>query len=112
MDTRPTPVGHYEILTDFESPAASVRVISLHPQAAVERHEHRRSMQIYVALEGDVEIEQDGVVRALRPYEATAVWPRTVHGARLRSGESGIILNISVPSLAADDQTPSTDFSR
>ncbi|GAB4321272.1 MAG: hypothetical protein Kow0010_01530 [Dehalococcoidia bacterium] len=101
---RPILVGEYELLTDFDCPSASVRVLRLVPAHPVETHEHRRSMQIYVALEGEAEIEQDGVYTAIRPYEAVAVWPRTTHSARVRAGGSAVVMNISIPPLAADDQ--------
>lgn len=105
MDTqRPVRVGEYELLTDFECPSASVRVFRLLPRHPVQTHEHRKSMQIYVALEGDVEIEQDGVIQALRPFEAVAVWPRTRHSARVHSGDMAVVMNISIPPLSADDQ--------
>lgn len=101
---RPILVGEYELLTDFDCPSASVRILRLVAGHPVEAHEHRRSMQIYVALEGEAEIEQDGVFTAIRPYEAIAVWPRTVHSARARSGASAVVMNISIPPLSADDQ--------
>lgn len=106
---RPRLVGQYELLTDFDCPSASVRVLRLVADHPVEPHEHRRSMQIYVALEGEAEIEQDGAYTAIRPYEAVAVWPRTTHAARVRSGGSAVVMNISIPPLAADDQMPAAE---
>jgi mannose-6-phosphate isomerase-like protein (cupin superfamily) len=105
---RPPLVGNYQVLQDYEVPTASVRVFSLNAQEqSVESHLHRRSMQIYVALAGQVRIVGDGVVTNLRPYEALAVWPRTTHSASAVEGDA-VVMNISVPPLAADDQIASS----
>lgn len=41
MAERPVPVGNYELLEDFESPAATVRVLRMaRTGQAVERHVH------------------------------------------------------------------------
>ena len=102
-------VGDYEILQDFESPAASVRVFAMPVGVgAVGSHVHRRSMQIYVALQGAVAVEIDGVERTLLPYEAIAVWPGSKHCASPVDGDV-VLLNISVPPLAADDQLAVTE---
>lgn len=97
-------VGDYQLLQDFESPSASVRVFAMPMGAgAVGSHVHRRSMQIYVALKGAVTVEIDGVERTLLPYEAVAVWPGSKHCASPVDGDV-VLINISVPPLAPDDQ--------
>lgn len=72
---------------------------------AVGSHVHRRSMQLYVALEGSVVVEVDGVETVLKPYEVLAVWPGSVHRASPLDGEA-VVANISIPPLGADDQVP------
>jgi mannose-6-phosphate isomerase-like protein (cupin superfamily) len=97
-------VGDYQILQDFECPSASVRVFAMPAGlGAVGSHIHRRSMQIYVALQGAVAVEIDGTERTLLPYEAMAVWPGSTHRASPIDGDV-VLLNISIPPLAADDQ--------
>ncbi len=97
-------VGEYQILQDFETAAASVRVFAMPFGAgAIGSHVHRRSMQIYVALQGSVAVEIDGVERTLLPYEALAVWPGSKHRASPVDGDV-VLMNISVPPLAPDDQ--------
>jgi len=104
--TRPTPVGLYHLLTDFECPAASVRVFRMRGEGdAVGSHVHRRSMQMYLAIEGTVVVEVDGVETVLKPYEVLAVWPGSVHRASPLDGEA-VVANISIPPLGADDQVP------
>lgn len=101
---RPTPVGLYHILQDFECPAASVRVFRMASTGdSVAGHVHRRSMQIYVALEGSVVVDVDGVETLLEPYGALPVWPGSVHSAT-PVGADAVLMNISIPPLAADDQ--------
>jgi quercetin dioxygenase-like cupin family protein len=101
---RPARVGVYELLQDFEARDASIRIFRLQQGAQnVESHVHERSAQIYVALEGRVAIEHDGAETTLTPYEAFAVQPGVVHGAR-SVDESAVVMNISVPPLEADDQ--------
>jgi mannose-6-phosphate isomerase-like protein (cupin superfamily) len=104
--TRPTPVGLYHLLTDFECPAASVRVIRMSGEGdAVGSHVHRRSMQMYLAIEGSMVVEIDGVETVLRPYDVLPVWPGSVHRASPLGGEA-VVANISIPPLGADDQVP------
>jgi mannose-6-phosphate isomerase-like protein (cupin superfamily) len=99
-------VGLYHLLTDFECPAASVRVIRMSGEGdAVGSHVHRRSMQMYLAIEGSVVVEIDGVETVLRPYDALPVWPGSVHRASPLGGEA-VVANISIPPLGADDQVP------
>ena len=103
---RPAPVGIYELLQDFECGGASVRIMRLSgTAAAVKPHLHHRSMQIYVAIEGTSIIDTDGAETALSPYEVLEVPPGQLHSARPASGSS-ILVNISIPPLAADDQIP------
>jgi mannose-6-phosphate isomerase-like protein (cupin superfamily) len=101
---RPSLVGSYELLQDFDAVPASVRVFRLASGAeAVQRHLHHHSSQIYVALEGRVAIDRDGAETELVPYEAAVVTPGTLHAARPIDGPA-VVMNISVPPLAADDQ--------
>lgn len=103
---RPVPVGLYQVLQDFECPTATVRVLRMKPGAdAVGGHVHYRSMQIYVALEGTVLVDVDGVETVLKPYAAFPVWPGRRHSASPVHGEA-VLMNISIPPLEADDQVP------
>ena len=103
---RPIPVGVYEILQDFACPAASVRVFRLGGEGdAVGGHIHRRSMQIYVAIEGSVVVEIEDVERVLQPYDAVPVWPGMKHRASPVAVDA-VLMNISIPPLGADDQLP------
>ncbi len=103
-EDRPAPVGRYEVLQDFECPTASVRVLRLAGTAEhIEQHVHRRSMQIYLGIEGQARIVVDGVEHLIGPYEALPVWPGSEHGAIAGSREATLV-NISIPPLSADDQ--------
>jgi quercetin dioxygenase-like cupin family protein len=102
-------VGIYEVLTDFVTPQASIRVIRMAGAAErVEQHIHHKSTQIYLSLSGDVRIVVDGVEQVLPPYEAVAVHPGIPHGAS-PVGAEAILANISVPALSPDDQLPVED---
>lgn len=105
-DERPTPVGRYHLLQDFQCPTSSIRVIRMASRdEAVGGHVHNRSMQIYVALEGAIKIDIDGLEMELEPYQAQPVWPGSRHTAWPLDG-AAILMNISIPPLAADDQHP------
>lgn len=109
-ERRPIPVGVYEILQDFTCPTASVRVFRLAAEGdAVGGHVHRRSMQIYVALEGSVAVEVEGVELTLHPFDALPVWPGQKHRASPIAGDA-LLMNIAVPPLAADDQVPLSEM--
>ncbi len=107
QSSRPPQVGVYDLLQDFESPAVSVRVLRVSSRQAIHEHVHRRSMQIYVALEGQVAVDCDGVETTIEPYQTVTVWPGTIHGARAAVG-TAVVMNISVPPLGADDQVPAS----
>ena len=103
---RPVAVGIYELLTDFDQRSMSVRVFRLSPgEEQVDLHRHRYSTQVYVALEGQVAVHRDGVETVLAPYQALEVIPGVVHGARAID-EHAVVMNISTPPLAVDDQAP------
>lgn len=105
-ESRPKPVGSYQVLQDFVSPQASVRVIRMRGEAnSIETHVHAKSAQIYVAIDGRIGIYRDGVEEVLEPYAALVVPAGRVHGARPLDG-AAILINISVPPLAANDQSP------
>lgn len=109
-EQRPIPVGVYEVLQDFSCPTASVRVFRLAAEGdAVGGHIHRRSMQIYVALEGSVVVELEGVEHTLVPFDALPVWPGMKHRASPVAGDA-LLMNISIPPLTADDQVPLAEW--
>ncbi len=109
MPGRPPLVGHYELLEDFVTEGASVRVIALDmPGEAVGLHIHEHSAQIYLALEGEVIVRCGDVEKRLRPYESLAV-PRGVAHAVRPAGDVAVIANISTPPLDAADQVPVLD---
>jgi len=102
--TRPPIVGRYELLQDFTSHAASIRVFRLSDDdRSVEAHIHQHTTQFYVLLEGNAVIELENVEHTLKQYEVLEVPRESLHGARAVGGEA-ILLNISVPPLRADDQ--------
>lgn len=101
---RPPIVGQYQLLQDFESQAASIRVFRVTDEAkSVEPHVHQFTTQFYVLLEGNAVIERDGVEHKLQQYEVLEIPRESLHAARAVSGEA-VLLNISVPPLRADDQ--------
>lgn len=105
---RPPLVGRYAVLADNEAASATVRVFELGEDIGqVDLHVHQRSAQIYVALQGRVVIMREGHESALVPYEALEVPAGEAHAARA-AGERAIVMNISVPPLAPDDQVPVT----
>jgi mannose-6-phosphate isomerase-like protein (cupin superfamily) len=107
---RPGRVGNYELVEEFESDEASLRILRMEKtDQAIQAHIHRRSMQIYVALQGRVAVDRDGETRRLEPYQAVIIQPETVHAAYPET-ETAMILNISIPPMAADDQVPVPRF--
>ena len=106
IELRPAPVGRYELVQDYETRNASVRVIRMDGEVErVEQHVHHKSMQIYLVIAGEARITIDGVEHLMGPFEMISVYPGTAHGAA-PAGETAILANISVPPLEADDQLP------
>jgi len=103
---RITPVGKYDILTDYVTPGASVRVFRIHGAGErIDQHIHHKSTQIYLSIQGAARITVDGVEHIVGPYEALTVCPGIAHGA-VPVGEEAILANISIPALEFDDQLP------
>ena len=103
---RPAQVGLYQVLQDYAGPTASVRVFKLKAGAdAVGLHVHKKSAQIYVALEGMVVVDVGGQETALKPFDVLQVPAGAAHGASPAGGDA-VLMNISVPPLEADDQVP------
>lgn len=103
LELRPVLVGNYELLQDFECRVAGVRILRLSDASGIDPHRHRRTRQIYVALEGTSFIDIDGVETELVPYAALEVAPEHEHSARPATTTS-VVMNISVPPLTFDDQ--------
>ena len=105
MAARPPVIGQYALLGDFEASEASIRIIQLaSEQESVDVHLHRRSVQFYLVLEGQVIVQCDGVDRVLRQYDVFRVPRESVHGVR-PLGDWAVVANISVPPLAPNDQS-------
>ncbi len=103
---RPTRVGNYELLEDYETEQATVRVLRMARTAqAVQRHLHNHCTQIYVVLEGQIRVHVDGTETEITPYQAKVIPPGAVHGAS-PVGEAAVLMNLSIPPLRADDQVP------
>jgi len=101
---RPAQVGNYDLLEDFETDDATVRVLRIAPAGqSIQQHLHERTTQIYVALQGHVRVEVDGKTLDLEPFRATVIPAGKAHAAAAVD-EMAILMNISVPPLAADDQ--------
>ena len=96
-------MGNYEILQDFELDEASLLIVRVDAGLRIDPHLHRHTTQIYVALEGDLLVEQDDTSRHLEPFETVRVPANVVHRAR-PAGETAVLMNISIPRLTADDQ--------
>jgi mannose-6-phosphate isomerase-like protein (cupin superfamily) len=103
---RPAPVGRYGLLQDFENQDLSVRILRMDEgDEAIGRHVHQRCAQVYVVLQGYVAVERSGKTVELGPYEVASVGAGVPHSARPLGGPA-VVMNISTPPLAADDQIP------
>ncbi len=107
---RPPRVGNYDLLEDFETDDATVRVLRMAPAGqSIQQHLHEKTTQIYVALQGRVRVEVEGKTVDLEPYRATVIPAGKAHGAGA-VGETAILINTSIPPLAAADQIPAPRF--
>jgi len=78
--------------------AASVHLVDIKADAVA--HYHRRMTEIYVVLEGQGEIELDGVRHPVKPMTAVTISP----GVRHRAMGNLRILNIPVPAFDPSDE--------
>lgn len=84
----------------------SIRVLRMDSDAQkIAPHLHHRSAQTYIALEGRALVVCDGVEHVIEPFEVVSIPVKSLHTARALSGHA-IVMNISVPPLRADDQSP------
>jgi mannose-6-phosphate isomerase-like protein (cupin superfamily) len=80
----------------------SLAEASLGPEEATERHQHRRSEEIYLLLEGDGRMEVDGDERAVSVGDAILIPAGAWH--RITAGAGGVrFLCSCVPPYADDD---------
>jgi len=98
-------VGNYEVVSHTETPECSLRLIRLGAGRQVELHYHERTTQIYFALMGEVEVTINREQRRLQPHHSARVPPFIPHGIRAVEA-TALVLSISVPPLARDDQHP------
>ncbi|MGH7903210.1 MAG: cupin domain-containing protein [Candidatus Dormibacteraceae bacterium] len=63
----------------------ALNVVRFEPHTEAPLHAHREE-QITFVLEGELEFEVDGEVRALRPGMAVEIPPHAMHGARTGAG--------------------------
>jgi len=82
---------------DGASPA-SVHLVDVKVDA--QTHHHRRTTEIYVVLEGEGELELDGVRVPVRPLTAVLIRP----GCRHRAIGDLRILNIPIPPFDPADE--------
>ena len=107
---RPAHVGNYDLLEDFDTESATIRVLRMAPTGqTIQQHRHEKTTQIYVALQGRIRVEVEGKTIDLEPYRATVIHAGKPHGAA-PAGETAILMNVSIPPLAADDQLPVPEF--
>lgn len=83
---------------DNKGAVASVHLVEIHEDARA--HYHKRMTEIYVVLEGEGEMELDGVRVPVKPMSAIYIQPGCRHRAlgRLR------IINIPVPAFDEADE--------
>ena len=79
---------------------ASVHLVDIRADAA--RHHHQVQTEVYVVLEGEGEIEVDGVLHPVRPLTAIYLPP----GVRHRAHGNLRILNLVVPPYDPADEHP------
>lgn len=83
---------------EYDGAVASVHLVEIHEDARA--HYHKRMTEIYVVLEGEGEMELDGVRVPVKPMSAIYIQPGCRHRAlgRLR------IINIPVPAFDEADE--------
>lgn len=97
-----TTVGRYEVVAHLATPECSLRLIRITGTTSVEPHYHERTTQVYVVLEGTAELTLRRRKTRLEPYQTVTVPPFTAHG--VAASDTALVLSISVPPLAPDDQ--------
>jgi mannose-6-phosphate isomerase-like protein (cupin superfamily) len=81
--------------------AQSLAEARLEPGQATERHYHARTEEIYFLLEGEGEMELDGVQRHVAPGDAVLIPPGSRH--QIRAESSLRFLCCCAPAYSNDD---------
>ena len=66
------------------------------------KHFHRRARQMFIVLEGEMQIELEGEVHKLGPGDAIEVAPAQQHRTRNASSDPVVLLVISAPYTHGD----------
>lgn len=68
-----------------------------------ELHLHHQTREVYVVLEGTLELVMDGNVQVLKPGESITIPVETKHKARGLNGKAARIIALSSPAWAFED---------
>jgi hypothetical protein len=99
LPSLPCPCGvARRAFADEAGSVASVHLVDISATARV--HYHKEMTEIYVVLEGNGQIELDGVLHPLQPLTAVYIRP----GCRHRAIGQLRILNIPIPAFDAADE--------
>jgi mannose-6-phosphate isomerase-like protein (cupin superfamily) len=98
-------MGDYQMLAHIETPEFSMHLLSLGDKDCITPHYHDDSKQLYVILEGVVEVTLGDRTFHLCPYETTHIERHTVHDIRPVSGRA-LVVSICSPPLKLEDQHP------
>jgi len=96
---QPCPCGvTRRAFADQSGNVASLHVVEIQEDARV--HYHQRMTEIYLVLEGEGEMELDGIRIPVKPMTAIYIKP----GSRHRAMGKLRIINIPVPAFDASDE--------
>lgn len=96
-------MGKYEILSHVAMNDCSIRIIRMMEREHVAPHYHQNCAQIYTVLEHQIEAIVGDRTLLLRPYETVRIGKGEVHSVRA-TGESALVMSLSIPPLERDDQ--------
>jgi len=95
----PCPCGEaFRILTGEDNDTLSVHVVNISKDS--KPHYHKRLSETYYVIEGEGEIELDGIRKRIEPGTVIYIPPGTVH----RAIGNLKILNIVVPPFDPEDE--------
>lgn len=99
-------LGRYEVVSHWETPECTLRLLKLAKDKSVEPHYHHTTTQIYFVVEGTAHATVGGETMILQPHQILAVPGDAIHGI-WTEGEA-LVLSISVPPLEDSDQYVAT----
>jgi len=95
-------LGNYKVVSQFETPECSLRLLKLTKDKFVHLHHHHKTVQTYFVITGIAQAMVDGESIIAKPQQIIRIPIDSIHS--IWAEEEALVLSISIPPLESTDQ--------